>query len=214
MTTKLIVYNEALLVCGERLLTALDSPATEQSQIELDRVWNGGAVNYCLEKGLWQFAERAISLSYDPDTTVQFGYQRAFNKPTDLIRISNVSADERFSVPLLDYNYRADFFFADHDTLYLKYISNDAQYGADLTLWPETFVKYVGVYLAWCICNRLTQSKLDKSMLKDEMDEKLSDAKAKDAIANPTKFPPSGSWANSRGGHGRRDRGSRNRLIG
>ncbi len=217
MTTKLIVYNEALLCVGERELTVLDDPVdddTPQGQIELDRVWDGGAVNYCLEKGYWQHAMREISLTYDPDTTRGFGYRYAFNKPSDMVRVAAVSADERFSLPLLDHEYRADFFFADHDTLYFKYVSNDAQYGGDLTLWPETFVKYVASYLAWSIVNRLTQSKVDKAMLKQEMDEKLSDAKAKDAIASPTKIPPTGSWANSRGGSGRRDRGSRNRLLG
>lgn len=211
MTTKLIVYNEALLCLGERKLASL-SEDVEPRRV-LDQIWDGGAVNYCLEKGLWNHAMRKQSITYDPDTDVEFGYTYAFNKPSDFIRIAAISLDERFSVPLLDYEEMSSFWFADNDTIYLAYVSNDSQYGGDLSLWPQTFAEYVGSYMAWKACGRLTQSKVDKDTLKNDMRDKLSDAKAKDAIASPTKIPPSGSWANSRGGR-TRDRGSRSRLIG
>jgi hypothetical protein len=210
MTTKLILYNDAQIALGERTTSLTEDV---ESRRILDKVWDGGAVNYCLEKGLWQHAMRAISLTYDPDTTVQFGYTYAFNKPSDFIRTAAVSANERFMPPLLDYEDRAGFWFADPDTLYFKYVSNDSAYGGDLSLWPETYSRYVSSYLAWRACTKLTQSKVDKDTLKKEMEDALSDARAKDAIASPTKIPPSGSWSGSRGG-GRGDRGSRGRLIG
>jgi hypothetical protein len=212
-TTKLKLYNEALWVAKERKLIALDSPAEEQSQIELDRVWDGGAVDYCLEKGLWNHAMRTQSLTYDPDTTPAFGHPFAFNKPSDFIRTASVCLDENFTSPILDYRDEGAFWFAQIDTIYIRYVSNDNAYGNDLTLWPQTFVKYVASYLAWSVCGRLTQSDSGKDAIEREMMIKLLDAKAKDAIAEPTKIPPTGTWVSSRG-RNNRERGSRSRLIG
>lgn len=211
MTTKLLVYQEALLCLGERKLASISEDV--EARRVLDTVWDGGTVNYCLEQGFWKHAMRTQGVTYDPDTDVEFGYNYAFNQPSDFIRLAAISNDERLSVPLLDYRHDADLFFADSDTLYLRYVSNDSQYGGDLSLWPESFKEYVGAYMAWKACTRLTQSKIDKATLEKDMDKKLSSAKTKCALKGPAKLPPTGSWSGGRGG-GRGDRGSRSRLIG
>lgn len=211
-TTKLILFNKALVeYLNERAISSL-SEDTESRRL-LDKVYDGGLINFVLEQGLWNHAMRKQSLTYDPDTTVEFGYTYAFNIPTDHIRPAAISADEMFSVPLLQYETMRDLWFANHDTIYVKYVSNDSLYGADLSLWPPSFIEYVASYLALQICGKLTGSKVDKEELKKEVKTRLSTAKSKDAIAEPTQIPPVGAWAGGRGG-GNRERGSRGRLIG
>lgn len=210
-TTQLKLYNEALRMVGERKLSSLSE--NREPRRLLDEVWDAGTVDYCLEKGLWNHAIRTTQASYDPDVTPGFGHSYAFSKPSDFIRTAAVCEDEYFHVPHLEYRDEQSYWFSDLSTLYISYVSNDASYGSDLTIWPQTFSKYVSSYLAWSICTRLTQSKTNKDDLRSEMEMYLRDAKAKDAIAAPTEIPPSGTWVNSRYSRNR-ERGRRNRLIG
>ena len=58
MASKLILYNDALLLAGERSLANL-SEDTEPRRL-LDQVWNNGGVNLCLEEAQWEFAMRTV----------------------------------------------------------------------------------------------------------------------------------------------------------
>ena len=58
MTDRLSLYNDALLLCGERALTSL-SEDREPRRL-LDQIWNSGGVNVCLAEGQWFFAMRAL----------------------------------------------------------------------------------------------------------------------------------------------------------
>ena len=200
MTTQLSLYNQALQLLKERKLTALDSPAEEKSQIELDTVWDNGATDYCLEQAYWNFATRDIELSYDPDTTPAFGLQYAFNKPSDWKRTSAICSDELFTVPHLSYRDRGSFWYSDLDTLYISYVSNDASYGGDLSLWPQVFVKYVAAYLASEACLRITGSKDLKVEVDFILRQRFDDASNNDVMNEPTKLPPRGRWAAARRG--------------
>lgn len=210
-TTKLKLYNGALRMLGERKLASLTED--RKPRRVLDETWDAGTIDYCLEKGLWNHAIRTTQASFDPDVSPGFGHAYAFSKPSDFIRTAALCEDEHFYVPHLDYRDEQGYWFSDLSTLYISYVSNDDAYGNDLTLWPQTFIKYVASYLAWSVCKILTQGQTNKDDLETEMMAYLRDAKAKDAIAAPTEIPPSGTWVNSR--HARhRERGRRNRLIG
>lgn len=204
--TRLTLYNAALQLMTERKLTALDDPAEEQSQIELDTCWDGGAVDYCLEQALWNFATRSISLTYDPDVTTVFGLKYAFNKPSDWIRTSAISDDEFFNDPLMDYRDEGERWFSDSQTIYIKYVSNDSQFGADYSLWPQTFQKVVAAYLAMETCDRITQNRIKRADMEVKFARRLFDASSKDAFNQATQMPAAGSWVRSRGWNGRDQR--------
>jgi hypothetical protein len=209
--TQLGLYNEALRLIGERRLASLAE--NREPRRVLDDIWNDGAVNYCLEQGLWNFAMRAVSIT--PSTTVPaFGYTLAFDKPNDLIRTAGVSSDEFFNTPLTAYMEEVGFWFADINPLYIRYISNAASYGNDLTRWPQTFTKFVAAYLASEAAFTLTQSEEKKKETLTILGARLTDARSKDAMAEATAFPPQGGWTKARHGSGTRDRGKRNQLIG
>ena len=214
--SKLTLFNGALLHCKERELASLSENIAARR--ELDRAWAsaGGAVDYCLGQGQWKFATRTIELASTPSVTPDFGYSKAFEKPTDHIRTVSLCSDPYQNVPLTQYAQEQSYFFADVDPLYLSYVSNDASYGGDYSLWEPDFVRYVEFYLATLVAPKLIQSEDDRKTLYQLTTKALLDAKSSCAMEGPTTFPPTGNWVAARYGRsaGRRDRGSRSSLVG
>ena len=211
-TTQLGLYNEALRLLGERHLLSLTE--NREPRRVLDDIWNDGAIDYCLEQGMWNFAMRAVSITKSA-TVPAFGYANAFDKPNDHVRTAGVAEDEFFNVPLVRMLEEVGFWFADIDPIYVRYVSNSDSFGNDLTRWPQTFSKYVAAFLAAEASWSITQDKDKKREVTGLMLYRLNDARSKDAMADPTAFLPQGSWTSARhNGGSRRDRGNRNNLIG
>ena len=211
MTTQLSIYNGALRMCGERKLASLTE--NQQSRHLLDDEWADGAVDYCLGQGQWKFATRTIELAASTSIEPDFGYQKAFPIPDDFIRTVALCSDPYLKVPLLQYTQEQAYWFADIDPLYVSYVSNDASYGADMSLWPQEFVLYLQAYLASKIVETLTQDSNKWEKVFKLARRYLIDAKSSNAMEGPTVFPPTGAWASARRGR-IVNRGSRNRLIG
>jgi len=211
-TSRLELYNGALLHLKERKLSSL-SEDREPRRV-LDDVWDARAQRYCLEQGLWNFATRSLLIDYSPSVEPSFGFRRAFDKPADWVRTSAISADEYFRSVLLaeDYLDEAGYWWADLDQLYVRVVSDDASYGGDYSLWPETFTRWVECWLAWRAAPRIAATEIERlSKLTRKL---LVDARSKDAQSEGTAFLPSGFWRRARAGRTGRDRGSRSRLIG
>ena len=159
-----------------------------------------GAIRYCLEDGLWQFASRSASASYDPDYTPDFGYQYRFQQPPDFIRTAMVCVDERFNEPLTQYADETGVWYADLQTIFVKYISNDPTFGLDMTQWPESFVLFVERYMGYRIVGKLTKSQAAEDALEKKFKEAGKVARSKAGMATPAKFPPLGQLAKARYG--------------
>ena len=200
MATKLSLYNGANRLCHERKLASLSE--NQPSRRLLDDAWGDGsttgAVKACLEMGQWTFATRTIMLDYTPSVEPDFGYRRAFDQPEDMVRVTAVCEDEYFDAPLLRYADERRYWYADLDTIYVRYVSNDAEYGADLSLWPETFAKLVEAYLAMEIVGSLTGA--DRGVVEKAFDKAKLEARSFDAMNKPTVFMPQGGWVSARGG--------------
>lgn len=207
--SQLTIYNDALGHIGERLLASL-SENNEPRRI-LDQMWPG-VRNYCLEHAHWKFAQRRAKITYSGSVTPAFGYNRAFLKPTDMVKLSKMCVDEFYQMPITSMNEEAKYWYTNADDIYVSYVSNDAAFGTDYTLWPETFTLYVSLYLATRIAPRLRPN-LDTRSIVTQLNVAKEDAQAKDAVQGPTQFLPQGNWVRSRSG-GRGDRGSRSNLIG
>jgi hypothetical protein len=214
MATKLRVFNTALRYCGERKIA--DLTEDREPRRLLDDVWDNGAVNTCLEEAQWKFAIRTVRIDYDPAITTDFGYRFAFSKPTDWVATSAFCSDEYFDVPLTRYSHENDYWFCDLEIVYVKYLSNDAAYGNDLSLWPQTFSDYVSAHLANEIVDKLTASEAIIARVAERYDENRLKAKNKDAQNQPQRFPAPGSWVTSRGQQSgnTKDRGNRGSLLG
>lgn len=223
MTTRLALYNGALLLCKERSLASL-SESAEPRRL-LDEVWNDGGVRYCLEQGQWRFAMRTSKLTYDTAIEPAFGYRRAFAKPSDWVATSAVCADEYFTEPLLRYSDEDQFIFSDIDDIYAKYVSDDGAFGTDYGKWPQSFAEYVKTYFASRICYKLGGKDIITLLHGRAIDGRdgllarnLLIAKNRDAMADPTRFAAQGGWTRSRGRYARggrfEDGGSSSNLIG
>lgn len=212
MTTQLTIYNGALRVLGERKLASLTEDREDRHL--LDDVWADGGVRYCLEQGQWNFAIRTSSLEYDSAVEPDFGYSRAFSKPSDFVRLAGFSDNEFFNGAFDAYEDEAGYWFTDVDTLYLRYVSDDASYGLNLSLWPATFNRYVQAQLALDISRKLTSGASKTKDIEAIVQKRLIDARSKDAMNEPTRYPPRGSWVQARHGGGVTDRGNRHRLTG
>jgi hypothetical protein len=202
------LYNGALRILRERKLASLTE--NREPRRLLDEVWGAGptgsgAVKYCLQMGQWTFATRTVRADYSPSVEPDFGLRYAFDQPEDMVRICGLWSDEFTTQPLLNYKDERHFWYADLPTIYASYVSNHASYGADLSLWPETFGKLVEAYLAVEIAGNLTQG-TDLVVLADRAWKKAKiDAQSLDAMNKATQFMPDGRWTLARRGWGSRN---------
>ncbi len=212
MPSKLSIYNGTLNVLGERNLASLTE--NREPRYKLDDIYDNDMIDRVLQHGQWKFAKRTTELQASTSITPAFGYQFAFELPTDFIRTLAVASDAFFIQPLTQYDKEGSTIFCEIETLYLMYVSNDGQYGNDLSLWPGNFTEYVEHYMARKVAPTLTGLDYSDTALKKQVMDALSEAKATDAMEGPTKFPPKGNWASSRQGFATGERGNRNQLIG
>lgn len=210
MASKLSLYNGANLILGERKLATTSE--NRPSRRRLDSVWDDGGVKFCLEQGLWNFAMNTISLTYSPSVTPPdgFPYRFAFDKPGDWCRTAQVADDGQFCNKHFDFADEASYWFANPDTIWIRYVSNLPTFGGDLSLWPEKFTQYVQHYFAWKIAKATTNSNTDKDLIEKDMKRLLNAARSVDAMNESPKFLPAGTWSRARHGYrgGRTDGGS------
>lgn len=212
MTTKLTLFNDALLLVGERFLASLTEEV--ESRRLLDRAYDG-AVKFCLERAQWSFATRTIQLDYDSGMEPDFGYRRAFTQPEDWCGTKAMCSDEFFRVPLLRVQHEANIVYADEDTIYWRYVSTDPLYGFNLSQWPETFKDVVACHLAMKVAPRLAKDQGLADILEKKRDRLMDTAKNDDARREPTQFPAPGAWGQARTrASGSNDGGGRGSLIG
>ena len=213
MSDRLSLYNDALLIAGERALSSLTENVPPRYL--LDQVWQSGGVKTCLEEGQWFFAMRTERIDYEPSITPTFGYAYAFTKPDDWVLTSSLAADEFFRSPLTQYVDEAGYWYSSLQTIYVRFVSNHVNYGMNLALWPQSFSEFVASHLAYKVILKLSS---DDKRLEDVIKLRkhlLLMAKSRSAMAEPTKFKPPGMWVLSRTrGVNRRDGGGTGNLIG
>ncbi len=213
MPSKLTIYNGALTILGERKLT--DLTENREPRWKLDTIWDNEFVDRVLQLGQWNFAQRTVQLEYSPSITPSFGYQYAFDKPLDFIRTLGLCHDEYFTIPITRYSDESAWIFTDAQIIYLKYVSNDVQWGGDYSLWPANFTEFAEHYLAYKVGPTLAGMNFNERELERKQKTLLLEAKSTDAMEQPAKFAPKGGWAQSRQGfRSSGDRGSRSKLIG
>ena len=208
MATQLSLYNDSLLLCGERFLSSL----TEEREPRrlLDQVWSSGGVRTCLELGQWTFATLTVQVDYDTNLQPSFGYNRAFTKPDDFVIPVGVCADEYFRAPLTRYVDEAGYWYADLDTIYVRYVSDDVAYGMDIGRWPESFRELVAVHFASKIIKKLSNSEAEVDNLLKMREKLLGTAKSRSMMAAPTSFPARGQWGLARNRYPTRRDGGNN----
>lgn len=193
---QLALYKGALRILGSASIATLSDNV--EARYVLDEIWANGAISYCLEAGYWSFATRTVKITYDPSVSPAFGYHYAFSKPTDYVKLKSICLNEYFTTPLCFYADETSYWYADTQTLYVRYISSDSLYGGNMGNYPQSFGNLVEAYLASAGNMRITKS-IEMQRVADKVfHDALRDARAKDAMNQPAMFQPAGNWTRSR----------------
>ena len=218
-TTRLKIYNGAILLCGDQGLATLTED--REPRYLLDEVWNDNGVRWCLEQAQWHFAMRSSRFDYNPDVAPDWGFPRAFTKPVDWVETSGVFQDEFMRAPLLQYADEIMYWWANLDQIFVRYVSDDENYGMNLANWPATFIDMVKAYFASRIIRKLPggADKIDDICHPKTgvLAKATLIAKNKSAMTQPATFPSRGTWAAARhrgGSRTRWDGGNPNSLYG
>lgn len=205
MTDRISLYNKALLYCSEPPLASLE--AANVSRRVLDAVWDDGAVRKILEEGLWNSALRTLEIAYEPGIEPPFGHRRAFVQPDDLVRVNALCADPFLRQPLLQYLDEAGYWYADITTLYVSYVSDDPAFGGDLAGWSPSLAEAGARWIASVAAHGFNKAETQIQRMEAMAEHAFSVARNRDAMNQPTRFAPPGSWTRARSGlSGRYDR--------
>jgi hypothetical protein len=200
MADKLQLYNEALFHCQARRLADLIEDVEPRHHLDLHY---DSAMKYMIEQGYWKFAMRTVSITYDPDIAPAFGISKAFNKPEDLVKLYQMSASEYLDPPLLHWIEESNLFWAEEETIYVRYVSNsDDGYGYDLDRWTGKYQLAFTLELAHRVAPRLPGSSVDMKALFEMKEAVRNEALSFEAMKEPPKRPPEGNWNRSRFGRG------------
>jgi hypothetical protein len=207
MTTQLELYNKALVeYLGERKIASLT--VREKSRYVLDGIYgsgpgdSNGVIDFCLQAGNWTEATRTVRLDYDATIDPDFGFKRVFAHPDDFVEVVEYAMDEYFSNTLTDANYSDEggYFYSNYDTIYVRYVSNDPQYGGNMNAWPPAFVNYVAAEMAARAAKSITGSESKAKDARDMAEKMLGMARGTDAKRKPAKIQPPGRLVGARFG--------------
>ena len=152
MTTKLAIYNDALLLLGERQLAAVDE--NREPRYRLDSVYDLGAVDFCLEIAKPVFARKTVVLntpSAPPST--HSGFTAAHTLPSDYVTMIMPYSDDKMDQKVNRQLIEDGVIYTDYDVVHLRYVSNSV---TDIARWSPTFVRTVSSYMAKELAVRLT----------------------------------------------------------
>lgn len=195
MASKLAIYKGALRLLGPHELATLTDDRPERYQ--LDNAWDD-AVEYLLNEGLWNFAIRAVELAADADVDPLFGWDYGFTKPDDWVRTVGISNEATFRIGFEDYDDEAGKWFANTDTLYVRYVSNGASYGLKIGAWRQPFAKALEAYLAFESGLPISGDRGNRNDLFSLYEKRRDRAKIIDAFDEAVDYTPSGRIVRAR----------------
>jgi hypothetical protein len=175
----------------ERRLGSLSDD--RESRRTLDEFYNE-IVQFGLEQGMWKFAMRSASLTQAGAGA--YGFTYVFNKPTDLVHLFMASGSADFDPPMVyDYADEGTVLYANSSPLHIRYSSNDASYGGDLSKWPQGFAQYVATELAAWTAYPITGNEKITAMLDQKAKILLANALAMFSLVNEPGILPFNSGA-------------------
>ena len=187
------LYNDALSILGMEPLASNDADA--HRKVMIDRVLDARLVESLLEDVSWQFSITSDKIDYNSSIEPAWGYQYAFDKPTDYLRLEGIYADEYFRSPITSYHDEDTYLLCDYQTIYVQYVSSD--YLTNPNTWPAFFARLVAARMAKDAAGSIAGS--DVRRADDEYLRRFNNATTNDAIQSPPRKIREGSWVKARG---------------
>ncbi|MBZ9807697.1 hypothetical protein [Mesorhizobium sp. ESP-6-2] len=196
MADRLAIYRGALQLLGNAAgLSSLTEVSAARNA--LDSAWQD-AGDYMLTQGLWNFSIRAVELSNDEDVAPLFGLTYAFSKPTDWVRTASISSDGTFVESYENYEDETGYWYANIDPLYVRYVSDDDEYGWNVAAWRQPFAKTMEAFLAFQCGLPISSDRGNRNDLYGIYEKRLKNAKTLDAVDERVQFSPRGRLVRSR----------------
>ena len=153
-TTQLSLYNEALLLVGERELTTVTDDI--EVRYRLDTAYENGP-DFCFELIKPVFSRKTSKLTTFITSPVH-GYDNVFTLPSDFIDIVEVYSDEKLDQPINRFIMEGGTLACNYSSIFLRYISN----AYALALWDKSFERAVVAYLAREIVARVAPDETER----------------------------------------------------
>ena len=200
-TSKLEIYQRAILHCGQTPVTTLveNTEARRLCDLHYEPLLRG-----LMEAGFWTHAMRTVKLSANTGVPPVAGFAHAHDLPADFVRKYVVSASDTLEPPLDGfgnghaYLIEAGYLWSGATPLYLRYTSNDPAYGLDLARWPERLAEAAATELAWRIAPKLTGSGDLRYRLMALKQMALGRANTFEALQQPPQRTRAGHWVTTR----------------
>jgi hypothetical protein len=178
MTTKLLVFNEALRILGNPILSSVDQAGEDARQLRDAYI---PSVMACYEAGNWKSAIIRAELSRLA-TTPSWGYSYYYALPADFVRVVDISETGAIGDDLDEYVIENGNIATNAETVYLRYISSEL-----VTLtpgeWTQAFADFVSATMAVRCAPKLNAAALEAASQFQEKYRLM--ALAVDAIQNP-----------------------------
>lgn len=193
--SRLSIYNGALRWLEERKLMSLTE--NREPRRYMDDEFDENNL-FCLAEGNWNFAIKEVQMGPEETAIPNFGFNFAFKKPLDWNHTYQVSGNEGFDPLLRHYTDEHGFWYSNSPILYVRYVSQDPNYGLNMGLWSPSFVQYVEARLAWLCAGRLKQ----KQNLIDRLAKLVKTTRAEAISTDSQDLPPGkvpyGTWTLAR----------------
>jgi hypothetical protein len=148
---KLAIYNNALLLLGERTLATVTE--NREPRRLLDHAYDFGAVDYCLEIVKPVFARKTVMLDVSTPSP-HHDLDNVFTLPADWLATVEVYSDSRLDQPISRYINEDRTIACEYDIIYVRYVTS--LNSDDYAKWSPVFTHVVASYLAREISLRLT----------------------------------------------------------
>lgn len=153
---KLSLYNNALLLIGQRSLSSLTED--REPRHLLDASYALDAIEYCLEVVKPVFSRKtALISSVTPST--EHDLDSVQTLPSDYITIVGVYSDAKLDQEINRYIIEGNTLSCEYPTIYIRYISNTVV--TDFSYWAPSFSRVVAAYLAREISIKLAPDKTE-----------------------------------------------------
>ena len=186
------IYNGALMILGKDKLPAGDTD--HPYRVKCDTSRDEGVVTNVMEDTAWTFGITSSHIEYNPSIEPVWGYQFAFDKPDNMLRLDGIWSDEYFNNPLKEYEDEGDIWMTSVSEIYVKYVDND--FVANPAVWPNYFSRLISAKIAYDIVMGVDPTKVDHALTVYE--DRKSSAMSNDAMASPPRLLTAGNWLRSR----------------
>lgn len=178
------ICNQALLLLGEVAMTALDE---DSKAARLCSQFYNPCRNATLRAFPWRCATTRATLS-TPDATPPWGYEYAFNLPSDCLRL--LELDD----PLINYRIEGSQLLTNEDSINIKYI----KLVTDATLYDSLLVEALSALLAARLAYPLANSATLSQQMMQIYQGVLTSARGTDYVEQGEDEEPGCSWLDVR----------------